>query len=216
MDDDVSRETSPPRSRRTSLQLGAFDASLERFAHLVVTEARPRRLVGFSDAGVRREIRRSLLLLGLFGFSGRVIDVGSGAGFPGIALAICRGEVVLIEPRRKAVAFLERVKRELGLKVEIVQSNAEEAGRSVWGGSGDFVVARAVAPLGASAGLCTPLCRIGGKVVITAAPSSELHEDPVNPGPRFKKFERLSALSSLTLSDGLELSQQVHIMRRLS
>lgn len=174
-------------------------------------EAVPRGLVGFADEAVRIEIRRSLLLLAILGFSGSVIDVGSGAGFPGLPLALCRGNVVLIEPRRKAVAFLERVKRELRLDLEIVPSRAQEAARS--GHSADFVVARAVAPMAKAAALCASLCRIGGKVVITGSPRAE---ETAHRAPKVQDFYGLTSPISLTLSDGLALRQRVHIMRRLS
>ncbi len=76
---------------------------------------------------------------------GRLADVGSGSGFPGLALKIaCPGlDVVLIEANHKKAAFLAEVKRELGLEgVEIVVRRIE--GLQVERGFADFVSARAV------------------------------------------------------------------------
>jgi 16S rRNA (guanine527-N7)-methyltransferase len=77
--------------------------------------------------------------------SGRLADVGSGAGFPGLPLRIVSEglSVVLLEPNLKKCAFLNEVKRELGLKdVDVVRSRYEDYRPS--GPSFDFVCSRAL------------------------------------------------------------------------
>ena len=94
-----------------------------------------------------------------------VVDVGSGAGLPGIAVAIVRPDLRmhLLEPLLRRVEWLHEVVDDLGLdNVEIVRGRAEEyAGRI----GADAVVARAVAPLAVLAGWCLPLLRPGGELI---------------------------------------------------
>ncbi|GAA2077834.1 16S rRNA (guanine(527)-N(7))-methyltransferase RsmG [Microbacterium hatanonis] len=99
-------------------------------------------------------------------FSGRVGDVGSGAGLPGIALAIARPDVewVLIEPMERRTAWLAEQVDELGLSnVEIVRSRGEE-----WSGAGtlDMVTARAVSALRTLLPWTAPLVRDGGELIL--------------------------------------------------
>jgi len=94
-----------------------------------------------------------------------VADVGSGAGLPGIVLALLRPDVtvVLVEPLLRRSTFLEEVVAELGLRTVVVRrARAEElAGSTVV----DVVVARAVAPLDRLAGWSLPLLRPGGTLL---------------------------------------------------
>lgn len=95
----------------------------------------------------------------------RVVDVGSGAGLPGIAVAILRPDLrmTLLEPLLRRVEWLEEVISDLGLThVAVTRGRAEEfAGRL----GADVVVARAVAPLEVLAGWCLPLLRPGGELI---------------------------------------------------
>jgi 16S rRNA (guanine527-N7)-methyltransferase len=98
-------------------------------------------------------------------FSGRVGDVGSGAGLPGIPLAIARPDVewVLIEPMERRVAWLQEQKAALGLwNVEVVRSRAEDY-RPLR--SFDVVTARAVSALRTLIPITAPLAREGGRLV---------------------------------------------------
>jgi len=91
-----------------------------------------------------------------------VIDVGSGAGLPGIPLALARPDVwvTLVEPMQRRVDFLEEVVEALGIaNVEVLRARAEEVDPR---GRADVVVSRAVAPLGKLARWCLPLARVGG------------------------------------------------------
>lgn len=93
-------------------------------------------------------------------------DVGSGAGFPGLPLAILRDDlsVTLIEPTAKRCAFLSDVIAALDLKnVTVINDRAENLTRLRE--SYDVVTARAVAPLAILLELCTPLAKAGGLVI---------------------------------------------------
>lgn len=97
---------------------------------------------------------------------GRVGDVGSGAGLPGLVLAIMRPDVsfTLIEPMERRVAWLERQVGELELdNVEVVRARAEEAKLT---GALDQVTARAVSALRTLIPLTAPLLRPGGELVL--------------------------------------------------
>jgi len=98
-----------------------------------------------------------------------VIDVGSGAGFPGLPLKIMLPDVrmTLLEATAKKVTFLRHVVQELGLHdVQILHGRAEEVAQLAEHRERyDIVVARAVAALAVLLEYCLPLCRVGGRVV---------------------------------------------------
>ncbi len=111
----------------------------------------------------------------------RAVDVGSGAGLPGIPLAIARPDIrlTLLEPMARRVAWLEEVVDTLGLDVEVIRGRAEEPEvRGRLGGS-DIVTARAVAPLERLAKWCLPLLRPGGQMLALkgASAAEELERD---------------------------------------
>ena len=96
----------------------------------------------------------------------KVADVGSGAGFPGLCLAIIRDDLhmTLIEPTTKRCVFLNGIIDELGLKnVEVLNKRAEEL--SQLRESYDVVTARAVAPLSVLLEICVPLVKVGGLMI---------------------------------------------------
>lgn len=99
----------------------------------------------------------------------RLLDVGAGAGFPGIPLAIVlpNVDIVLLEATQKKCRFLEHAIASLGLpNVQVACGRAEDLGRAAGEReSYDVVVARAVASLAALAELCLPFARIGGRVI---------------------------------------------------
>lgn len=101
---------------------------------------------------------------------GLIVDLGSGAGTPGIPLAVARPaiRVVLVEASRKKAGFLEVVSRELGLtNVDVLHARAEGLGRMPeHRGRYDGVTARALADLPVLAEYALPLLRLGGVAVL--------------------------------------------------
>ena len=90
-----------------------------------------------------------------------VVDVGSGAGLPGVVLALARTDVrvTLVEPLLRRVSWLQDVVDDLGLEtVSVVRARAEELHDTAF----DVATARAVAPLDRLAAWCLPLLREGG------------------------------------------------------
>lgn len=113
-----------------------------------------------------------------------VADIGSGAGLPGIPLAIARPDltIYLVEPLLKRSTFLTEVVRELGLEnVTVIRGRAEEREVKATLGLVDVVTSRAVAPLGKLAGWSLPLVKPGGHMLAMKGASvyDELARDRV-------------------------------------
>jgi 16S rRNA (guanine527-N7)-methyltransferase len=104
----------------------------------------------------------------------RAVDVGSGAGFPGLALAIARPEwsFALVESAQKKAGFLVRAARELGLaNVSVVAERAEEAAkRPEHRDAYDLATVRAVASAAVTVELALPFVRPGGRALLYRGP----------------------------------------------
>jgi 16S rRNA (guanine527-N7)-methyltransferase len=97
----------------------------------------------------------------------RVVDIGSGAGLPGVPLAIARPDVVvvLVESLLRRAEFLDEVVTELGLPVEVVRGRAEERSVQEHIGEIDVAVSRAVAALDKLTRWSMPLLRTDGRML---------------------------------------------------
>lgn len=98
----------------------------------------------------------------------RLIDVGTGAGFPGMVLKIVRPDlaVTLLDGLNKRLTFLNAVAEDLGLSVETVHLRAEDAGRNPqYRERFDLATARAVSALPTLCEYCLPLVKKGGQFV---------------------------------------------------
>ena len=121
-----------------------------------------------------------LTVEGLFPKEARIIDVGTGAGFPGLALAIARPDlrVTLLEAQGKRCAFLHAVIERLGLNgAQVIQDRAEVLGRAAGHReSYDRAVARAVAPLNVLCEYLLPFVRVGGCALCWKGPALKEEE----------------------------------------
>lgn len=129
-----------------------------------------------------RHLLNSVVMAPLVPGGARVVDIGTGAGLPGIPLAIARPDcrVDLVEPLERRTVFLAEVVESLGLtNCRVVRGRADEVVSSI--GGADVVTSRAVAPLGKLAGWSVPLARIGGLVLALkgASATDELQRDAV-------------------------------------
>ena len=105
-----------------------------------------------------------------------MVDVGTGAGFPGIVAKIYKPdlELTLMEPTGKRVEFLKYACAELGLTgVEFAKERAEEAARKVWREQFDIASARAVAALPVLSEYCLPLVKVGGVFIAMKGPEAD-------------------------------------------
>ena len=115
-------------------------------------------------------------------FAGRLLDVGTGGGFPGLPLKIALPAMglTLLEATGKKVTFLKNIAAALGLAdVEVLQGRAEDLGRHLGHRDAfDVVVARALGSLSVALELCIPFVRIGGLFIaqMKGEIQSQLHE----------------------------------------
>jgi 16S rRNA (guanine527-N7)-methyltransferase len=166
-----------------------FGDALDRavtYAHLLATDGTVRGLIGPRE--VPRLWDRHLLNSAVVGElvppGARVVDVGSGAGLPGIPLALARPDlaVTLLEPLARRAAFLAEARERLGLvTVSVLRGRAEEpAVRRELDGA-DVVTARAVAPLERLAAWALPLVRPGGVLLAVRGASAADELDAARP-----------------------------------
>jgi 16S rRNA (guanine527-N7)-methyltransferase len=155
----------------------------ERYAEHLVTSGVERGLIGPREAPRvwDRHVLNCAVVAEIVPTGARLVDVGSGAGLPGIPLALARPdlEVVLVEPLARRVEWLREVIADLDLAVEVERGRAEESAvRRRWEGA-DVVTARAVAPLARLAGWCLPLARQGGMMLALkgASAAAEVERD---------------------------------------
>ena len=153
--------------------LSRADARLAAFAELIYRWAPRIGLVADSDLKrlwsrhVEDSLRAAPLLRSLP--AGPVVDVGSGAGFPGIPLAVALPDrrFRLLEPRSRRAAFLEEAARTIDLEVEVVRVTAEEAVRRPDLAEAHVAaLARALAPPVRAIELLLPLLRPSGTAVV--------------------------------------------------
>ena len=156
----------------------------QRYAELLATEGVVRGLIGPREAPRlwERHLLNCAVLAELVPDSVSVADVGSGAGLPGLVLAIARPDlrVTLVEPLLRRSRFLDEVVEDLGLRaqVEVVRGRAEEiAGQRTF----DVVTARAVAPLERLARWCLPLVAPGGELVAMKGASARVEVEAARP-----------------------------------
>lgn len=142
-------------------------------------------------------------------FQGSVADIGSGAGLPGIVLAIARPDVqwTLIEPMERRVIWLNEQVDALGLdNVEVLRARAEEARRPE---GFDVVTARAVSALKTLIPLTAPLVRDGGELVLLKGMNAANEIDVAQ--KQIKKF-RLSDVRVEVLGEGV-LPESTRVVR---
>jgi 16S rRNA (guanine527-N7)-methyltransferase len=171
--------------------------ALQTYLALLRDRAIPLGLVAASDADrlYERHVLDSLRAATELRRGDRlVLDLGSGAGLPGLVLAaaVPGASFLLVEPRRRAAGFLELAVERLGLpNVEVVMSRAEEVSETV-----DVATARAFAPMAGSWEAAWPLLRPGGRLVYFAG--REL-EDPRDEAERIRRPESPSAVRTSTV-----------------
>jgi 16S rRNA (guanine527-N7)-methyltransferase len=177
VNDDVSRET--PSVPEVARRVFASDRLplAERYTELLATEGVVRGLIGPREAPRLwdRHVLNSAVLAEAIPEGASVCDIGTGAGLPGLVVAIARPdlEVTLVEPLLRRTTFLDEVVSELGLShVSVVRGRAEDLhGQATF----DVVTSRAVAPLERLLGWSMPLVAPSGALV--AMKGQSVHEE---------------------------------------
>ncbi|MGH3361665.1 MAG: 16S rRNA (guanine(527)-N(7))-methyltransferase RsmG [Nocardioides sp.] len=174
----------------------------QEYAALLATDGVVRGLIGPREG--ERVWERHLLNCAVLGdvivHGATVVDLGSGAGLPGLVLAIARPdlEVTLVEPLLRRTAFLDEVVAALGLeRVRVVRARAEELhGEATF----DVVTSRALAPLERLLGWSLPL--VADRGVVVAMKGSSVREEIDRAAPALR---RLGCASPEVLELGTEI-----------
>ncbi|OBF23160.1 16S rRNA (guanine(527)-N(7))-methyltransferase [Mycobacterium kubicae] len=178
----------------------------QRYADILAGAGVERGLLGPREADRLwdRHLLNSAAIAELLGEGERVVDIGSGAGLPGIPLAIARPDldVVLLEPMLRRSDFLREVVADLGLAVEVVRGRAEERAVRAGIGDRDAAVSRAVAPLDRLTSWSMPLLRPGGRML---AIKGERAADEVEEHRRV--MESLGAVDVKVMTCGVDYLQ---------
>jgi 16S rRNA (guanine527-N7)-methyltransferase len=212
---DVSRETVPAPDPAVVSQIVAPSrlGLLERYAGLLASEGVVRGLIGPREVPRLwdRHLLNCALLAPLVPHEARVVDIGSGAGLPGLVLAIARPDlaVSLIEPMARRVAFLEEACTDLGLGgVEVVRSRAEQ-----WQGDRRFDVVTARAVAGLSTLLAWGMPMVGEDGAMLAMKGASAGEEIAGAA---QELERWGAAAEIVTSSvpGSSVTTVVRVVRR--
>lgn len=155
----------------------------QEYAEFLATAGIERGLLGPREVPRiwERHILNSAVLGEVVDEGSRVVDIGTGAGLPGIPLAIARPDlkVQLLEPLLRRYNFLFEINNRLGLGCEVVRGRAEEPNVVTSLGGADVATSRAVAPLGKLTRWSLPLVRVGGamKALKGGSVAEELRRD---------------------------------------
>ena len=165
--------------------------ALDQYAEILVEYNQKVNLTAITDPeGIEdKHFADSLLLANLPETAGKLVDVGTGAGFPGVVAKIFKPELqlTLMEPTGKRVEFLKYVCAQLGLSgVEFAKERAEEAARKVWREQFDVATARGVAALPMLSEYCLPLVKVGGVFLAMKGPGAA--EELAESGAALKKL----------------------------
>jgi 16S rRNA (guanine527-N7)-methyltransferase len=168
-------------SRAAAAGINITRDQAEKFAvyHRMLTEANAKFNLTRVPEDISEAIDRNYLdcilplKAGLPADVSRIVDVGSGAGFPGIPLSICLPDVhfVLVDALSKRVEFLKSVISALNLNAEAVHARAEDAARNPALREGfDIATARAVASLNLLSEYLLPFVKVGGHMMVLKGP----------------------------------------------
>lgn len=160
------------------VRLGARELRMfETYADLLLAWNQRANLTAITDpveVAVKHFLDSLTCLAVDFPIGAKVIDVGTGAGFPGVPLKIVRRDLdlTLLDATKKKLDFLDALCSELGfLDLRLVHARAEEAGRQpAHRESYDLVLSRAVTSMNALAEYCLPFTRVGGVFLAQKGP----------------------------------------------
>ena len=155
-------------------------ARLDKYAELLVETNKQFNLTAITEPD-EVTVKHFADCLSLFGVTeipehAKIMDVGTGAGFPGLVLKLYRPdlEVTFLDSTKKKLGFIETVLSAVSLSGETVHARAEEAGQSAkYREKYDFATARAVANLTNLSEYCLPFVKVGGEFISMKAAASD-------------------------------------------
>jgi 16S rRNA (guanine527-N7)-methyltransferase len=158
----------PPPSAEAVAEFGAALAKAQHYAELLATDGVTRGIIGPRETSRLwdRHLVNCALVAEFMPERGELVDIGSGAGLPGIVLAMLRPclQVILLEPLLRRSVFLEECVRALDLpNATVIRARAEE--KAAVGIRADVATARAVAPLEKLVGWASGLLRADGELI---------------------------------------------------
>ncbi|MBU3705919.1 MAG: 16S rRNA (guanine(527)-N(7))-methyltransferase RsmG [Mycobacterium sp.] len=167
----------PPPPPQAAAVFGDRLEAAGRYAELLAGPGVERGLLGPREVERiwERHILNSAVVAELLDGPERVVDIGSGAGLPGVPLAIARGDiqVTLVEPMLRRTEFLDQVVADLGIQVTVIRGRAEDPEVRAAAGGADAVTSRAVAGLEKLTGWSLPLLRPGGRMLAIKGEQAE-------------------------------------------
>jgi 16S rRNA (guanine527-N7)-methyltransferase len=174
----------PLPSAEAVAEFGDSLPKAQRFVELLATDGVTRGLIGPRETSRLwdRHLLNCALVAELVPAGGELVDIGSGAGLPGIVLAMLRPgvQVVLLEPLLRRSVFLEECVTALDLpNATVLRARAEDKAASAI--SADVATARAVAPLDRLVGWAAPLLRPGGQLLAIKGQSAAAELEAAEP-----------------------------------
>ena len=192
----------------------------EKLAELLVEQNKTMNLTAITDPdGIAvKHFADSISALSAYEFAenAKVLDVGTGAGFPSIPLLIARPdlEMTMIDSTAKKLKYVASTVETLGLTAEVLHTRAEEAGQSKqYREKFDIVCSRAVAALNVLCEYCLPFVKVGG--VFLAMKAAKAQEEIADARNAIKTLGgKIVAEKSFSLSDGGE--RTIVVIKKIS
>lgn len=193
-----------PEPTQAAAILGDSIERGRKYVQLLADDGVERGIIGPREAARlwTRHVLNCAVVAELIPDASRVVDIGSGAGLPGIALALAHSSarIDLVESLLRRCTFLSEVVESLSLadRCRVVRSRAEEATGAV--GGSDIVTARAVAPLHKLGRWAAPLLRDGGTLLAMKGASAA--DEVARDGAALRRCG-LTSIEILTVGDGV-------------
>ncbi len=192
----------------------------EKLSELLVEQNKTMNLTAITDPdGIAvKHFADSISALSAYDFAenAKVLDVGTGAGFPSIPLLIARPdlEMTMIDSTAKKLKYVASTVEALGLNAEVLHTRAEEAGQNKeYREKFDIVCSRAVAALNVLCEYCLPFVKVGG--VFLAMKAAKAQEEIADARNSIKTLGgKIVAEKSFTLSDGGE--RTIVVIKKIS
>lgn len=206
-----------------SLGISINNNQIEKFkllSELLVEQNKTMNLTAITDAdGIAvKHFADSISVLSAYDFAenSKVMDIGTGAGFPGIPLLIMRPDLnlTMLDSTAKKLKYVQSTVNSLGLSAEILHTRAEEAGQNNnYREKYDVVCSRAVAALNVLCEYCLPFVKVGGVFIAMKAAKAQEEISAAKNSVKLLGGE-ITNIKTFSLSDGCE--RNLIIIKKIS